>query len=129
MSKKEIPPRPQQTGWSRPSPPVAPPDLSPLARKLDQSFREIAAGDATVREVEIPAPKQYQPRDVRVTRERLGVSVAVFAGLVGVSAKLVDQWEQGRRTPSPLACRLLERINADPDRFLGDLLKMRKVAG
>lgn len=119
----------KRSGQLPPSPPLGPPDLSPVARKLDQAFHEIAAGDVTVREVEIPVPKQYQPSDVRSTREKLGVSVTVFAELVGVPAKLVDQWEQGHRAPSPLACRLLERINADPDRFLADLLKTRKVAG
>jgi DNA-binding transcriptional regulator YiaG len=66
---------------------------------------------------------------VRATRDRLGVSVAVFAKLVGVSAKLVEHWEQGRRAPSTLAARLLDRINADPDGFRTDLLRTRKVAG
>lgn len=106
---------------------MVPPDLSPLARKLDRSFREIAAGDVTVREVEIPAPKQYQASNVCVTRERLGVCIAVFAELLGLTAKVASHWEQGRRLPSSLAYRLLQRINADPDRFLADLLTTRRA--
>jgi hypothetical protein len=34
--------------------------------------------------------------------------------LLGISAKLVEYWEQGRRIPGPLACRLLECIAAYP---------------
>ena len=112
-----------------PPTPAAPHDLGPFARKLDAAFREAAAGNVTVREVEIPEPTGYAAKDVRATRQRLRVSVAVFARLVGVSAKLVEHWEQGRRAPSKLAARLLDRINADPDGFRADLMRGRKVAG
>jgi DNA-binding transcriptional regulator YiaG len=103
--------------------------MSPFGQKLDAAFRDIFAGKVTVREVEIPDPGRYGPKDVRATRQRLGVSTEVFARLMGVSAKLVEHWEQGRRTPSLLAARLLDRINTEPDRFLSDLLRSRKVAG
>jgi DNA-binding transcriptional regulator YiaG len=81
----------------------------------------------TVREVEIPDPPAYTGADVRAARSRLSVSVALFAQLMGVSAKLVEHWEQGRRTPAPLACRLLERINADPSGYLASLVKRRAL--
>ena len=55
----------------------------------------------TVREVEIPDPPAYAAADVKAVRARLGVSVTLFARLTGVSAKLVEHWEQGRRTPAP----------------------------
>jgi DNA-binding transcriptional regulator YiaG len=112
------------------SPMPAPPKrMGALACRLEESFGAIAAGDFTVREVEIPAPGSYTPKKVRATRERLAVSTAVFAQLMGVSTKLVEHWEQGRRIPAPLACRLLDRVNADPQRFLADLMRVRKVAG
>lgn len=109
--------------------PKAPPNLSPFAQNLDAAFRDIFAGKVTAREVEIPDPSGYGPKEVRATRQRLGVSAEVFARLLGVSSKLVEHWEQGRRTPSPLAARLLDRINLEPDQFLSDLLRARKVAG
>jgi DNA-binding transcriptional regulator YiaG len=108
---------------------AAPAKLGPFARKLNAAFREIVAGNVTVREVEIPPPTGYSASAVRATRDRLRVSVAVFARLLGVSAKLVEHWEQGRRVPSSLAARLLDRVNADPDGFRADLMKGRKVAG
>mgnify|MGYP001124062743 CR=1 FL=1 len=49
---------------------------------------------------------------MRKTREDLGVSQAVFADMLGVSASLVQSWEQGFRKPSRMACRLLDEISA-----------------
>lgn len=81
----------------------------------------------TVREVEIPDPPAYTGADVKSIRIQVGVSVALFARLMGVSAKLVEHWEQGRRIPAPLACRLLERISADPGAYLRSLVKRREI--
>jgi DNA-binding transcriptional regulator YiaG len=103
--------------------------MGPFASKLDAAFSEIAEGRVTAREVEISEPNSYLAKDVRATKAKLGVSVAVFAQLVGVSAKLVEHWEQGRRLPAPVACRLLDRINAGPQGYLADLTTTRKVAG
>ena len=71
----------------------------------------------TVRTVTVRDPTKYSPRQIRQTRLRLGISQALFARLVGVSVKLVEHWESGIRTPSPLARRLLDEINADPDHW------------
>jgi DNA-binding transcriptional regulator YiaG len=103
-----------------------------LTPALKQVFDAVMAGDPhrgmTVREVEIPDPPKFSGSDFKATRARLGVSVTLFARLMGVSAKLVEHWEQGRRTPAPLACRLLERINADPAGYLGSLVQRRQIA-
>lgn len=131
MSAKRPNPNPvpgrRPAGTSRPG--TAPVALGAFAGKLDAAFRDVVAGNVTVRQVDIPTPTGYGAAEVRATRDRLGVSAAVFAKLVGVSAKLVEHWEQGRRVPSPLAARLLDRINVDPDGFRADLLRVRKVAG
>jgi putative transcriptional regulator len=96
---------------------------SRFARKLLTSMTEMA--DAlerkdysrlTVRRVELPAdPTRYDGKRVRATREKLNMSQAVFARLMGVSTVLSQSWEQGTRKPSKLACRLLDEINANPD--------------
>lgn len=124
---KTLAPKQQGVRKARVAIPAAPDNLGPFASKLDAAFREIFSGTVTVREVEIPDPAAYGPTEVRATRKRLSVSVAVFAQLLGVSAKLVEHWEQGRRAPAPLAARLLDRINADPDAFLSALLRRRHV--
>ncbi|HIJ48562.1 MAG TPA: helix-turn-helix domain-containing protein, partial [Gammaproteobacteria bacterium] len=38
--------------------------------------------------------------DIKKVRERVGVSQAVFAALIGVSRRTLENWEQSRVTPS-----------------------------
>jgi putative transcriptional regulator len=60
--------------------------------------------------VEIPDAPTFNAKAVHTLRDRLGLSQALFAKLLGVSRKLVEAWEAGTRTPSPMACRLLDAI-------------------
>jgi DNA-binding transcriptional regulator YiaG len=101
-----------------------------LIAAMKEVHRAVTTGDysgMTVREVEIPDPRPFNADDVRALRKKLGASIAVFAQLCGVSSKLVEHWEQGRRTPAPLACRLLERIAANPADYLASLVKRREM--
>ncbi|MGA2442258.1 MAG: hypothetical protein ABSH08_14995 [Tepidisphaeraceae bacterium] len=78
----------------------------------------------TVRTVDLPdQPKAYDAAGVRATRNKIGVSQAIFAHLVGVSAMLVRAWEQGQRTPAPWARRLFDEVNRDPGHWRGMLRK------
>ena len=65
------------------------------------------------------SPTEYDPRRVRMTRQTMGVSQAVFADMVGVSESLVQSWEQGFRRPSKMACRLLDELNRSRDHWRG----------
>jgi len=87
------------------------------ALKSGKPLREVL----TVREVTIAEPGAYDAKKVKQTRERLGVSQAVFAELVGVSKELVEHWEQGISQPRAVARRLLDLINRDPKRFMETL--------
>lgn len=72
----------------------------------------------TMRSVRIRLePGEWSARDVAVLRDRLRVSQAVFAALLGASVKTVQSWEQGS-TPPPMARRLLDLIDADPEPWL-----------
>jgi len=72
----------------------------------------------TVHTVRLTAePTRYGPNQVKATRARIGASQAIFAQLVGVSTKLVQSWEQGDRKPQKMARRLLDEINANPERW------------
>lgn len=55
------------------------------------------------------------PEQVRALRSRLGLSQAQFALRFGFTIDTVQQYEQGRRTPSGPASTLLRVIEADPE--------------
>ena len=68
----------------------------------------------TVRTGKIAPPPAYRGEGVRRVRELLAMSQAAFAAFLGADVSTVRSWEQGSRPPSPLACRLLSEIEADP---------------
>jgi putative transcriptional regulator len=72
----------------------------------------------TIRTVEISDPSVYDATAVRNMRNRLHVSQAVFAKLLGASVELVEHWEQGRCVPRGVVRQLLDEINRDPSGFL-----------
>lgn len=76
----------------------------------------------TVRSTEVEPPPVYTPSRVQGIRERLGMSQAVFAEVIGASRAAVRAWEQGKREPSEMARRLLEIADRHPDAF-ADVLR------
>ena len=95
-----------------------------LGDLLVQSLTEIVdslegrGAKLTSKTVEIPDPPRFSARAVHDLRDRLALSQAMFAKLVGVSQKLVEAWEAGTRTPSLMACRLLDAIARKPAAFI-----------
>jgi putative transcriptional regulator len=59
----------------------------------------------------------WVPR-VLAMRDAMGLSQRIFAKLVGVSVKTLQNWEEGRRQPSGPAAVLLTVLVADPDAVL-----------
>lgn len=59
-------------------------------------------------------PIPYKPDDVKKVRSLLGSSQALFARFLGVTASAVQSWEQGRSTPSDIACRFMDEIKINP---------------
>ena len=82
-------------------------------------------GKLTVKTVEIPDPPHFDARAVHRLRDRLELSQALFAKLLGVSRKLVEAWEAGTRIPSPMAARLLDAIARHPPVYVR---RRRRVA-
>lgn len=88
-----------------------------LSKGLEQGIAH-ARGEIQLRETARtiplpPLPHEYGPDDVRSIRERLGMAQGDFALIFLVSVKTVQSWEQGTRSPSPAASRLLQIID-DP---------------
>ena len=92
--------------------------LTELAETLESGGPEADLERFTARTAEAPdAPGTYRADRTRSTRDRIGVSQAVFAQLLGVSTVLVASWEQGSRVPAPWARRLLDEVNRDPNHW------------
>lgn len=89
-----------------------------LAHKRGQLRKvRVTRATVTVRDVDVVPPPEYRERDVQRVRERLGLSQAVFADLLGASASTVRAWERGAREPSDMARRLLELAERQPEVF------------
>jgi putative transcriptional regulator len=71
-----------------------------LAAELERSVREMKAGKAA-REHRIKIPEALEARLAS------GLSQQKFADVLGVSARTLQEWEQGRRKPSGAARSLL----------------------
>ena len=54
------------------------------------------------------------PPNVKKIREQIGLSQSAFAGLLGVSVRTLQEWEQGRRNPRGPAQALLRVANRHP---------------
>ncbi len=74
--------------------------------------RVITRRDGTVEKDEvIPAEKTL----VAVARAATGLSQAAFAKLLGVSTRTLQEWEQGRKSPSGAAATLLRVAARHPE--------------
>lgn len=59
--------------------------------------------------------------DVRSLRDRLGLTQHEFSGMIGVSIKTLQNWEQGRREPEGPAKALLRVVEKEPQAVMNAL--------
>ena len=78
-----------------------------------QEIKAFKAGQIKLKSRELSEPSI--PKEIR---QKLGLSQAAFAGLMGVSLRTVQDWEQGRREPSGPAKSLLRIAEQHPSVFL-----------
>jgi putative transcriptional regulator len=57
---------------------------------------------------------EYPDADVKVVRERIGLSQSQFARMIRVSVKTLQNWEQKRRSPTGPAAALLHIVAREP---------------
>lgn len=86
-----------------------------LGKKLLQSVREMNAGKAARR-------TQITPNEVAAARQRTGLSQAQFAKALHISARTLQEWEQGRRQPSGAAQALIQIAMRHPEVIAENLL-------
>lgn len=79
-----------------------------LGEKLLQSVREMKAGKAARATV-------ISPNDVAAARLKTGLSQSQFAQALHISARTLQEWEQGRRQPSGAAKALIQIAFKHPE--------------
>ena len=85
-----------------------------LGLQLLQSVREMKAGEAA-------RVTTVEPNEVLLARQNTGLSQAQFASLLSISKRTLQEWEQGRRSPSG-AAKTLIRIARQHPKIVCELL-------
>ncbi len=78
---------------------------------LDE-IKQFKKGNLALRTQELSEPSAPQ-----VIRLKLNMSQSAFAGLMGVSVRTLQDWEQGRREPQGPAVALLRIAEQHPEVF------------
>ncbi|NLI78695.1 MAG: helix-turn-helix domain-containing protein [Candidatus Riflebacteria bacterium] len=79
-----------------------------IGKEILEGLREIKEGGGRRFKIEGLA-------EIRAIREKMGLSQSAFAGLLGVSLRTLQDWEQGRRQPTGAARSLLLVAQARPE--------------
>jgi putative transcriptional regulator len=92
----------------------------------DELFQQLAAsmkeGGAILRGTKQAAREtQLDWPDPKAVREKLGLSQAQFAALIGISPRTLQNWEQGHRRPEGTARALLRVAERHPQAVLESL--------
>ncbi len=69
-------------------------------------------------EISLRTRELKEPSPSKTIREKLKLSQAAFAALMGVSIRTIQDWEQGRRKPKGPAKSLLRIAEQNPEIFL-----------
>jgi len=83
---------------------------------------EIFAGTNEIKQFKkgrpaLRAHELSEPSPAKEIRLRLNMSQSAFAGLMGVSVRTLQDWEQGRREPQGPAVALLRIAEQHPEVF------------
>jgi putative transcriptional regulator len=87
-----------------------------IGQEILEGSREVKA--YKVGEIELRTRELKEPSSPNEIRMKLELSQAAFAGLMGVSFRTVQDWEQGRREPSGPAKSLLRMAEQHPEVFM-----------
>jgi putative transcriptional regulator len=80
--------------------------------------QELIDGIAAIKKGKGKRKIVYLPSNVKSIREKMDLSQSAFAGLLGVSVRTLQEWEQGRRVPKGPAQALLRVADQHPEALL-----------
>jgi putative transcriptional regulator len=87
-----------------------------IGTEILEGIREVKAYKSG--HLQLKTRKLKNPAPTREIRRRLQLSQTAFASLMGVSLRTVQDWEQGRRSPSGPARSLLRVAEQHPEVFM-----------
>ncbi len=87
-----------------------------IGQEILEGIHDIKAYKAGEKVLRVHTLKEPPPP--KEIRTRLKLSQKAFAGLMGVSLRTVQDWEQGRRKPSGPAVALLRIADQKPEVFI-----------
>lgn len=85
-----------------------PSEMENFQRDLLESVKQMKRGEAV-------RATQVTLQEAAEARAKMGLSQQAFALLLGVSARTLQDWEQGRRSPTGAAKTLLRVAIAHPE--------------
>jgi putative transcriptional regulator len=88
--------------------------IESLLAEVDWAAMDAMTNDDIARQVALDSNAAPLPMDVKVIRERTGLSQAMFARLFAIPLGTLRNWEQFRRSPDGPAKSLLRMIDHDP---------------
>ncbi|MCY7297068.1 helix-turn-helix domain-containing protein [Alteromonas sp. a30] len=68
-------------------------------------------------QVSLKTTELSEPSPPKTIRKKMNLSQSAFAGLLGVSLRTLQDWEQGRRNPQGSAIALLRIAEQHPEVF------------
>ena len=80
--------------------------------------QELLDGIAAIKKGKGKRKTLQLPPNVKSIRDKMGLSQYAFAGLLGVSVRTLQEWEQGRRNPKGPAQALLRVADRHPEALL-----------
>jgi putative transcriptional regulator len=87
-----------------------------IGQEILNGIREVKAYKVGTKSLRVHTLKQ--PAPPQIIRSKLRLSQSAFAGMMGVSLRTIQDWEQGRRKPSGPAIALLRIAEQKPEVFM-----------
>lgn len=85
--------------------------MSGLQEAIDYEQEKIPARKTTITIEPLP---DISPVEIKELRNKIGLTQAMFAAVLGVSVKTVEAWETGTNSPIGPARRMISLIQFDP---------------
>ena len=87
-----------------------------IGQEILDGIRNVKAYKAGIKVLRVHTLKE--PAPPKIIRAKLKLSQSAFAGMMGVSLRTIQDWEQGRRKPSGPAVALLRIAEQKPEVFM-----------